>query len=54
MEELGKINNFYGDDKVMDACSLFGMMDTLGRRFSGKDVIRAIANMHVRGNGLGG
>ena len=54
MEELSKINNFYGDDKVMDACSLFGMMDTLGRRFSGKDVIRAIANMHVRGNGLGG
>ena len=54
MEELSKINNFYGDDKVMDACSLFGMMDTLGRRFSGRDVIRAIANMHVRGNGLGG
>lgn len=25
-----------------------------GRRFSGKDVIEAIANMHVRGNGLGG
>ena len=29
-------------------------MDTAGGRFSGKDVIKAIANMHVRGNGLGG
>ena len=24
----------YGDDKIIDACSLFGMMDTSGRRFS--------------------
>ena len=54
MKELSRINNFYHDDKVMDACSLFGMMDTAGRRFSGKEVIEAIANMHVRGNGLGG
>jgi glutamate synthase domain-containing protein 1 len=30
------------------------MMDTTGNSFSGRDVIRAIANMHVRGNGLGG
>jgi len=30
MEELTKINNSYGDDKVMDACSIFGMMDTSG------------------------
>jgi glutamate synthase domain-containing protein 1 len=44
----------YGDDKVIDACSLFGMMDTSGRRFSGDDVVRAIANMHDRSNGLGG
>jgi glutamate synthase domain-containing protein 1 len=54
LKELSKINNFYHDDKVMDACSLFGMMDTEGGRFSGKEVIEAIANMHVRGNGLGG
>ena len=54
MKELSKINNFYGDDKVMDACSIFGMMDTSGGRFSGKPVMEAIANMHVRGNGLGG
>jgi len=54
MKEVNHINNPYYDDKVIDACSLFGVMDTSGRRFSGEDVIRAIANMHVRGNGLGG
>ena len=54
MRELNKINNPFSDDKVIDACSIFGMMDTSGGRFSGKDIIKAIANMHVRGNGLGG
>src|SRR3989337_1905454 len=54
MEDLKKINNPWGDTKVIDACSLFGMMDTTGRRFSGEGVIKAIANMHDRGNGLGG
>jgi glutamate synthase (NADPH) GltB1 subunit (EC 1.4.1.13) len=54
MRELNNINNFYHDDKVIDACSIFGMMDTSGKRSSGKDVVEAIANMHVRGNGLGG
>jgi glutamate synthase domain-containing protein 1 len=54
MKDITKINNPYGEDKMIEACSIFGMMDTAGKRFSGKDVIRAIANMHVRGNGLGG
>ena len=54
MKELGWVNNPYNDDKVIDACSIFGAMDTSGRRFSGEGVIRAIANMHDRGNGLGG
>jgi glutamate synthase domain-containing protein 1 len=54
MKELNRINNPYHDDKVIDACSLFGAMDTSGKRFSGEGVIRAIANMHLRGNGLGG
>jgi glutamate synthase domain-containing protein 1 len=54
MRNIAKINNPYSDDKAIDACSIFGMMDTTGGRFSGKHVIRAIANMHVRGNGLGG
>ena len=54
MKELEKIHNPHNDDKVIDACSIFGMMDTSGKRFSGKGAIRAIANMHERGNGLGG
>jgi glutamate synthase domain-containing protein 1 len=54
LKELSKINNFHYDDKVIDACSIFGMMDTSGKLFSGKPVVEAIANMHVRGNGLGG
>ena len=54
MKNITKINNPYQDDKAIDACSIFGVMDTSGRRFSGGDVIKAIANMHVRGNGLGG
>jgi glutamate synthase domain-containing protein 1 len=54
MKEINRINNPYHDDKVIDACSLFGAMDTSGKRFFGEGVIRAIANMHVRGNGLGG
>jgi glutamate synthase domain-containing protein 1 len=47
-------NNPYNEGKVIEACSLFGMMDKSGRRFSGGEIIRAIANMHDRGNGLGG
>ncbi len=54
MKDLRQINNPHNDDKVIDACSIFGAMDTSGRRFSGEGVIRAIANMHDRGNGLGG
>jgi glutamate synthase domain-containing protein 1 len=54
MKDLRKINNPRNDDKVIDACSIFGAMDTSGRRFSGEGVFRAIANMHDRGNGLGG
>src|SRR4030065_2562102 len=54
MKNLTRINNTYNDDKVIDACSIFGAMDTAGRRFSGEGVIKAIVNMHDRGNGLGG
>jgi len=54
MNNLLRVNNTYNDDKVIDACSIFGAMDKSGRRFSGEGVIKAIANMHDRGNGLGG
>jgi glutamate synthase domain-containing protein 1 len=54
MKNLSKINNPYNDDKDFDGCSLFGMMNLEGKRFSSRDPVRAIANMHERGNGLGG
>lgn len=54
MKDLTSVSNTFGDGKVIDACSIFGMMDTSGKCFSGKDITRAIANMHDRGNGLGG
>ncbi len=54
MKEIGQVNNPYHDEKVIDACSIFGVMDTSGRRFSGEGIIRAIANMRLRSNGLGG
>ncbi|HWQ18269.1 MAG TPA: glutamine amidotransferase family protein [Methanotrichaceae archaeon] len=41
-------------NKEICACSIFGAMNRDGDRFTGHDVITAIANMHVRGNGLGG
>ena len=54
MKDIRQVNNPHNDDKVIDACSIFGVMDTSGQRFSGEGIIRAIANMHDRGNGLGG
>ena len=54
MKDLRELNNPNRDEKIIDACSIFGAMDTTGRRFSGEGVIKAIANMHDRGNGLGG
>lgn len=45
--------NPYGDDKIYDACGLFGVMDVSGRCFSGHEIVRAITNMEERGNGLG-
>jgi glutamate synthase domain-containing protein 1 len=48
------IQNPYRDDKVMAACGLFGILDTSGRPIAASDVVRAIANMHDRSNGLGG
>jgi len=54
METVTGLNNPYGEDKVIDACGLFGMMDLTGRRFGSRDPVKAISNMHERGNGLGG
>jgi glutamate synthase domain-containing protein 1 len=54
MKDLRQIQNPYGDDKVIEACGLFGILDTSGRRFSGAEVTEAMKLMHDRGNGLGG
>lgn len=40
--------------KDMGGCSISGVMDESGRRFSGEEIIRSIRNMHERSNGLGG
>ncbi|MDM7934032.1 MAG: glutamine amidotransferase family protein [Methanothrix sp.] len=40
--------------KEICACSIFGAMNREGERFTARGVIAAMANMHVRGNGLGG
>jgi len=45
MRDIRKVNNPHNDDKVIDACSIFGAMDISGSRFSGEGVIRAIANI---------
>src|SRR3972149_6820741 len=47
------LQNPYGDDKVMAACGLFGVMDTSGCPMGANDIVRAMANMHDRSNGLG-
>ena len=40
--------------KEICSCSIFGAMNQSGERFNAAGVMKAIANMHVRGNGLGG
>jgi glutamate synthase domain-containing protein 1 len=51
---IAELNNRYNDDKDFDGCSIFGMMNLEGKRFSSRDPVSAISNMHDRGNGLGG
>jgi len=51
---LFTLNNRYGDDKDFDGCAIFGMMNLQGKRFPSREPVRAISNMHERGNGLGG
>ncbi len=39
---------------IPSGCSISGMINESGRRFDGNSVIKSIALMHDRGNGLGG
>jgi glutamate synthase domain-containing protein 1 len=41
-------------EKDIGACGISGVIHRDRRRVSGEDIVRSIANMHDRGNGLGG
>jgi len=40
--------------KDISGCAISGIMSESGVRFSGKEIVASIANMHERSNGLGG
>ena len=40
--------------KDISGCGLVGIMNTTGKRFSGANILKGIAVLHDRGNGLGG
>lgn len=42
------------DCRVPSGCSIMGILDESGRRFSGESIIRGMACMRERANGLGG
>ena len=42
------------DEKEMSGCAIAGIVSRRGRRFNAEPIIESIANMHERGNGLGG
>ncbi|HUV38888.1 MAG TPA: glutamine amidotransferase family protein [Planctomycetota bacterium] len=42
------------DEKEISGCAISGIMSESGRRFGGGTILRSIANMHDRSNGLGG
>ncbi|MBM3501577.1 MAG: hypothetical protein FJX74_23225, partial [Armatimonadetes bacterium] len=44
----------WGWSKEISGCGLAGLISRAGRKVSGEVPIRAIANLHDRGNGLGG
>jgi len=54
VNDWSRASNRYNDDKDFAGCSIFGMMNLDGKRFSSRDPVKAISNMHERGNGLGG
>lgn len=43
-----------GDIRIPAGCAISGIIDKKGNRFSGDDIIKSIALMHDRSNGLGG
>lgn len=53
MKFVEQYQNPYRDEKVHEACAVFGAMDKTGRPFSADLVVGAMASMHQRGAGLG-
>lgn len=43
-----------GDVRIPSGCAIAGIIDKSGRRHDGQDILKSIALMHDRGNGLGG
>ena len=43
-----------GDVRIPSGCAIAGIMDRSGERHSGGDILKSIALMHDRSNGLGG
>ena len=43
-----------GQIRIPSGCAISGIIDRSGKRMSGEKVIRSIAVMHDRSNGLGG
>ena len=42
------------DEKIMSGCAISGILNKKGKRVSGQEIIKSIALMHERSNGLGG
>lgn len=53
LNNIFALQNPYSEDKVHEACGLFGIIDTSKTRFSAYEPVKAMENMHDRGNGLG-
>ena len=43
-----------GDVRIPSGCAIAGIMDKSGARHDGSDILKSIALMHDRSNGLGG
>lgn len=43
-----------GDVRIPSGCAIAGIMDKSGKRHDGSDILKSIALMHDRSNGLGG
>ena len=43
-----------GEVRIPSGCAIAGIMDKSGKRHDGSDILKSIALMHDRSNGLGG